>query len=155
MNVQVIDLAPIRVVMLRHTGPYDEVEKVFEQLWNWAQKNNVPTRRTIGIYWDNPDVVPASRLRSAACFELPAGYQIGDRGGLPLAVEEIAGGPYATTRFVGPYEDLAPVWTSLTEYVEGPLGRRISSNPAFELYVNDPGDTPPQQLITELYMPLE
>src|SRR5258708_22312029 len=118
MNAQVIHLDPVRIVMLRHTGSYDDIGPVFDQLWTWVTANSVPVQRTIGIYWDNPDEVPASKLRSAACVEIPGDYQVVDRGGLPLDVSEIAGGPYVTTRFTGPYEDLAPVWTDLTSYVE-------------------------------------
>ncbi|WP_158409294.1 AraC family transcriptional regulator [Fimbriimonas ginsengisoli] len=154
MNVQVIQLAPIHVVLIRHRGPYDELGGEFDRLWEWVTAQRVSALRTIGIYWDNPDFVPASKLRSAACVEVPAGFQIGNSGGLPLEVDDIAGGEYATTRFVGPYEDLAPVWSDLTRYVEGTLRRKISDNPAFEVYVNDASDTPPEQLITELYMPL-
>ncbi|MFI5384858.1 MAG: GyrI-like domain-containing protein [Fimbriimonadales bacterium] len=154
MNAQVIQIAPIPVVMLRHVGSYDEVGPVFDQLWNWTQAQGIPTERTIGVYWDDPDEVPAARLRSAACFEIPLGYQIADRSGLQVEVTDIAGGTYVTTRFVGPYENLAPVWNELEQYVENTVRRQISSNPAFEIYVNDASDTPADQLITELYMPV-
>jgi AraC family transcriptional regulator len=154
MNAQVVQMSPIPVVMLRHVGSYDGVGPVFDQLWNWLEAKGIPTQRTIGIYWDNPDEVPASQLRSAACFEIPLGYQVNDRSGLNVDVTEIAGGTYVTTRFVGPYEKLGPVWAELTSYTEGPLGRTISENPAFEVYVNDASETPANQLITELYMPV-
>jgi AraC family transcriptional regulator len=154
MNAQVIQLDPIPVVMIRHRGSYEGLGPVFEQLWQWVEMQQVPVQRTIGIYWDNPEFVPEQELRSAACVEVPAGYQVSYRQGLALEPDEIAGGSYATTRFVGPYEELEPVWSNLTNYVERTLGRKISENPAFEVYVNDASDTPPDQLITELYMPL-
>src|SRR5947209_5067777 len=106
MNVQVVQLAPIHVAMVRHTGPYDGLSPVFDQLWDWVSANNVPTQRTIGIYWDNPDFTNASKLRSAACYEVPADFRLTSSGGLNISIEDIAGGEYATTRFVGPYEDL-------------------------------------------------
>jgi len=154
MDVQLIPLAPIRVVMIRHRGPYDELSLKFDQLWSWANRHGVPGQRTIGIYWDNPDFVSASRLRSAACIEIDATCFVPAGDGLAIEVSQIAAGTYATTRFVGPYEDLAPVWSNLTRYIENGLRRRISNDPAFEIYVNDASDTPPQQLITELYMPV-
>jgi AraC family transcriptional regulator len=153
MNAQLTQLAPIPVVMLRHTGSYDGVGPVFDQLWGWVTSNSVPVQRTIGIYWDDPDEVPANKLRSAACVEVPLGYQVTNNGGLPIELQYIAGGAYVTTRFVGPYEKLAPVWSELTRYC-GQIGREISDNPAFEVYVNDASDTPADQLITELYMPV-
>jgi AraC family transcriptional regulator len=154
MNAHQVQLAPIPVVMYRHMGPYETLSPKFDQLWEWVEGHGVPAQRTIGIYWDNPDYVPASRLRSAACVEVPPYFQLPDRAGLPISLERIAGGSYMTTTFVGPYEDLAPVWTQLTSYIETRMGLRISNNPAFEVYVNDAGKTPPDQLVTELYMPL-
>ena len=154
MDVQVVSLAPISVVMLRHQGPYDGIGDVFDRLWNWVDRHRVPAGRTIGIYWDNPDFVAASRLRSAACVEVPESYMPSDRDGLALERSAIAGGEYATTRFVGAYEDLAPVWTEMTRRTEKTLRRRIGENPAFEVYVNDASQTAPQDLITDLYMPV-
>jgi AraC family transcriptional regulator len=154
MNAQVVQLEPIRVVMLHHAGPYEEISAVFDQLWDWVSTHGVPSQRLIGIYWDNPDYVAPSRLRSAACVEVPPYFDLQSTGGLPLKIEFISGGPYVTTRFVGPYEQLAPVWTELTSYTENILARRISGHPAFEVYVNDASTTAPQDLITELYMPV-
>ncbi len=154
MDIQIVSLDSIPIVMIQHRGPYEEVGAVFEQLWSWVTAQSVPVQRTIGIYWDNPDYVAQSQLRSAACVEVPSSFQLYDRSGLPLEMSSIAPGQYATTRFVGPYEDLAPVWSNLTRHVEGTLRRQISDNPAFEVYVNDPSDTSPQDLITELYLPV-
>lgn len=154
MNAQVIQQEPLRIVMLRHTGSYDGIGDVFDQLWTWVTANNVPVQKTIGIYYDNPDFVPAAQLRSAACVEVPANFQFSNNTVLPLEDTQIAGGPYVTTRFVGSYDKLAPVWSELTRYVERTLGRRISSNPAYEVYVNDASETPEDQLITDLYMPI-
>lgn len=154
MNVQIIQSNPIPVIMLAHIGPYEQLSAKFDQLWGWVTSHNVPVQRTIGIYWDNPEVTPSNQLRSAACVEVPAGFALGDKAGLPLEVQHIAGGEYATTRYVGPYEAMEPVWAQFTDHILNALGRKISENPAFEVYVNDPSDTPASQLITDLYMPL-
>ncbi|RYG36269.1 hypothetical protein EON81_10270 [bacterium] len=154
MDVQVIQMDPIRVVMLRHVGPYEGLSDSFETLYNWVEKHGVPAGRMIGIYWDNPEFVPANQLKSAACVEVPVDYLMNSRDGLNIQIDELAGGSYATTRFVGPYDKLEAVWAQLTNHVEGNLRREISENPAFEVYVNDPSDTPENALITELFMPL-
>lgn len=155
MNIQIVQLNPINLAMIRHTGPYEELSPEFDRLWQWVEAQSVPVQRTIGIYYDNPDYVPARQLRSAACVEIPSGYSIANTNGLPITPGTLLGGSYATTRFVGPYEQLAMVWSSLTGYVENNLRRTISQDqPAFEVYVNDASDTPSDQLITELYMPV-
>lgn len=155
MNAQITQNPPIRVAMLKHTGPYDQIGSKFDQLWGWVTANNVPALRTIGIYWDNPEFTPAGQLRSAACVELPFDFQMPSTGGLPITLEQIAGGEYAVYKFVGPYENLEMAWSAFTRWIENDQKRSIrEDDPAFEVYVNDPTDTPADRLITELYMPL-
>jgi len=154
MNVQIVQQPPIPVVMIRHTGSYDDLEQEFERLYNWVVSNNIPVQRTIGMFYDNPDYTPKNRLRSAACFEVAVGYQ---PQGLTSGIEfgEVPGAQYATMRYIGPYDQMEPVWSSFTNHIEKNLNRRISEDiPALEIYVNDPETTPPQQLITDLYMPV-
>lgn len=127
---------------------------IFEQLWGWVESQNVPVQRTIGIYYDDPEQVAPNLLRSAAAVEVPLDYILTNTVGRPIVLGQIAGGDYANCRFVGPYEELGPVWAELMRAVTEDLKREISENPAFEVYVNDASSTPPEQLITELYMPL-
>ncbi|MBS1718985.1 MAG: GyrI-like domain-containing protein [Armatimonadetes bacterium] len=155
LQVNIVNCPAVPVAMMRHVGPYDELSQVFDMLSGWVDQNNVQAIRWIGIYWDNPDETPANQLRSAACVEVPNNYQIPPSIGAPITLEQIPAGPFATCRYVGPYEGLDKVWTEFTAQIEGPLGRQISGSiPAYEVYVNDASDTPPQNLITELYMPL-
>lgn len=154
MNVQIVRLNPISIIKVSHIGPYEELGPKFESLWSWIEQNNIPATRSIGIYYDNPEHVPANRLRSAACVEVPDGYII-TANGAPGFVATLAGGDYATMTYTGPYEAMEPVWTQFTSYVESILNRTVRENdPAFEVYVNDPANTPPDQLITEMYLPV-
>jgi AraC family transcriptional regulator len=155
LNVKVSRFPAIHTVMLKRFGPYEGIGEAFDALFAWVEANNVPVQRTIGVYWDNPDYVDAPTLRSAACVEVPQGVEITNPGQLRLLIEDIPAGQYATTRYVGPYENLTAVWTEFTNHVEGHLGLTI--NPtlgAFEVYVNDAEKTPPDQLVTELFMPV-
>ncbi len=154
MDIQVFNIADLRIAMIRHQGPYEQIGGAFERLWTWVNQNRVPVKRSIGIYYDNPDYVAANQLRSAACVEVPPDFTIppGSPGEIELGL--IVGGPYAATKYVGPYAGLGPVWSAFTSQIEGPMNRRIAQTPAFEVYVNDPSTTPESQLITELYMPL-
>ena len=156
IDVKVGPMRAIKVAMLNHYGSYDTIGDTFEKLFQWVETFNVPVQRTIGIYYDNPDFVKEKDLRSAACVEVPDHFQITDRGNLSLLIlSSIPGGEYASARFVGPYDKLSAVWTEMTSIIEEQRGLTINGTAAaFEVYVNDAEDTPPNQLITELYMPL-
>ncbi|MBS1713017.1 MAG: GyrI-like domain-containing protein [Armatimonadetes bacterium] len=155
MEFKQVSVPPFRVAMIRHTGPYESIGPVFDRLWGWVESRNVQVVRTLGLYYDNTEEVPANQLRSAAAVEVPLNYVLTDTAGLPITIETVTGGDYAMTTFVGPYEGLSPIWAQLVDYAERKLKRNVSQNPAYEVYVNDPEETPADRLITELYLPLE
>lgn len=139
-----------------HRGAYNQIGPKFEQLWGWVGPNNVPAEKTLGIYWDNPEFTPEAELRSAACVQVPLGYEPpAGFAGQGFQLGNLAAGDYAMTTVTGPYEELEAAWGQFMQMIEGQLGREISDNPAFEVYVNDPSDTAPADLITEFYMPLK
>ncbi len=156
MKIQVVALTPIPLVMISHVGPYDQLPAKFEQLSQWVEQTGTPIKRWIGVYWDNPEEVDASQLRSGAAVEVAIGFSLVPTGNFPVVMHHIDGGDYATTTYVGPYEEMEPAWARFGRHIEQTLKRTIiTDEPAFEVYVNDPEDTAPADLITELYMPVK
>ena len=66
---------------------------------------------------------------------------------------EIGGVEAAVAVHVGPYDTLAQTYGALTAWIES-RGRRPGSV-MWELYLNDPDTTPPDQLRTEIFWPAE
>lgn len=154
MKVDRINVESIPIVAMDHRGDYAALEKVFGQLYSWLEANGIATKRTIGIYWDNPQHTAMEDLRSSACAEVDHGFTLPDSAPMGIRVGQIDGGTYAFTSFQGPYPELEGIWEALIDYVENTEGQTISEKPSFEVYLNDPADTPANQLITELYLPL-
>lgn len=154
MKVDQVNIESIPIVAMDHRGDYATLDKVFGQLYGWLEGNGIATKRTIGIYWDNPQYTPIEELRSSACAEVEPGFALPEGAPMGIRVGQVDGGRYAFTTFQGPYPDLEGIWEALIDYVENTEGQTISEKPSFEVYLNDPADTPPDQLITELYLPL-
>ena len=74
--------------------------------------------------------------------------------GCPRELQHIAGGRYAHTVHVGPYEQLGDVWARLLGEWVPASGHRIGDGVSYEIYLNTPGEVPKEQLRTELYVPL-
>ena len=64
-----------------------------------------------------------------------------------------AGGRYAILRHSGPYARLSESYAALFAWLEGGGGRR-GDGPIVEVYFNDPHDTAPADLETEIRLPL-
>ncbi len=70
-----------------------------------------------------------------------------------IQASQIPGGKAATCLHTGPYSELVPAYQALADWVKDhgydPVG--IS----YEIYLNDPGHTPPQKLETLIMFPLK
>ncbi|MBS0453027.1 MAG: AraC family transcriptional regulator [Proteobacteria bacterium] len=64
-------------------------------------------------------------------------------------------GRYAVFTHAGPYDGLHNLWKSIYRHWVPATGFRLRDVPGFDLYLNDPRETPPEQLRTELYLPVE
>jgi AraC family transcriptional regulator len=152
-DVRIEDVPPRRVAFIRHVGPYQECGPVFERMMAWAGRNGLfgPGTMVLGIGHDDPEVTPPDKIRYDACVTAPPHVQ----GEGEVRIQTIEGGPYAILKLVGPYEGLPAAYRWLYGTWLPTSGRETRNAPAYEVYVNSPQDTPPDKLLTEIYLPLQ
>lgn len=142
------DMPAMTLAAVPHRGAYHEIAPAFEALGRiLGEAGAFPeTRGWLGVYHDDPDTTPQADLRSHA-----AAIWAGE-GPVPDGLEELTlpGGRYAVLVHEGPYDGLAASWGSLTHEAIGAAGGEMRDAPSLEIYLNDPGDTAPEDLRTEL-----
>jgi AraC family transcriptional regulator len=156
MKVTIENMPELRVGAVRHVGSYMEINRAFAKLGEILARAGVQKRADmlmLAIYYDDPQTTPAPKLRSDAALSFP-------RNGPPLLPKELAehtipGGRYARTTHVGPYQSLGDAWSRLIGEWLPASGERMRSSGSYEIYRNSPETTPPQDLRTDLYIPLE
>lgn len=81
MNVTIETFPEIKVASMPHRGEYTAINGAFERLGAWAGPRGLfgPSTRMFGIYYDDPETVPASELRSDACLTVPEGTSVNSR----------------------------------------------------------------------------
>jgi effector-binding domain-containing protein len=84
----------------------------------------------------------------AVCMPVAPGAQGGDR----VAVEEVPGGLVATTVHVGPYGQIGMAYTALQKWMTDNGRRPVGM--VREVYLNDPGAVPSDELLTEIDWPI-
>jgi DNA gyrase inhibitor GyrI len=153
MEVRFEKRNPLRVAFVRHVGPYQECGAAWEILCVFAAQHGLfsPTTLRIGIGHDNPDVTPPEKLRYDACVTVDDQFQATGEVG----VQELPGGQYAILTLKGPYSGLPEAYRWLFYDWLPRSGRELRSAPCFEVYVSNPASTAPEDLVTEIYLPLE
>jgi AraC family transcriptional regulator len=150
MDVTITQQPELRVAGIRHIGPYMEIGREFGRLG--ALLNGPPPAgaQMIAIYYDDPDVTPADKLRADAALMMP-GHTPSPPG---LIEHRIPGGRYARAIHRGGYETLPATWHALkTEWL--PKSGHAMGHPSYEIYVNNPTNAKKDDLITEVYLRLD
>src|ERR1700722_17263251 len=145
----------ITVAALDHVGSYQDIGRSFEILYEWfaAHHSVDPQARVVGIYFDDPAIVPEAQLRSKACVEISPSDTVALSA--PVSRLEIAGGTFAVLTHVGPYTQLHSAYRFLYGEWLPTAPYQATDAPAHEIYLNTPRDTPPAELITEIWLPIQ
>src|SRR5262249_37553875 len=104
MKVTVANQPQIRIVSIRHNGPYHLIGQTFGKLQPSAQQAGLDQadHPLVAVFHDDPQTTPPAKMRA------DAGITIGASDSVPPGLTEIVlpSGQYATNRHVGPYESL-------------------------------------------------
>lgn len=152
MDMDVRNVEAMRVACVRHVGPYINCEPAWEMLCAWGIRAGVfgPDTVFLGIAWDDPESTPPEAIRYDACCTIPDHVEPGEG----VDVRRVGGGPHATCTQIGPFQGLEETYRGLYAAVLD-RGLSLAEAPCFEIYRTDPKTTPPEKLVTELYLPLE
>ena len=153
MKVEIVELEPLKVASVRHVGPYNQCSKAWEKLCSWAGPKGLlrPGCIFLGLSHDDPEITPPDKVRYDACLSLDTDCASeGD-----VHIKHIEGGAYAKTTHFGPYENLSRTYNQLCGQWIPANEYKIASKPSIEIYLNSPEDSEPEDLITDIHVPLE
>ena len=141
-----------RLAAMPHKGPYFEIARAFDRLSaTLGPRGLFPMAgHMIGVYYDDPAATPAPNLTSHAGIELPEPAPIA----APLEEMILPAGPLAVLTYTGPYSGLPAAYDQLYRDWLPKSSHHPAHAPVFEVYLNTPLDTAPENLITEICLPL-
>ncbi len=141
----------MRLAALAHRGDYAEGSICYQKVatimstgGHWPQTGGMA-----GVYYDDPENTPVHDLRSHAGV-------LWNGGAVPDGLEDVTldGGSYAVLHFKGPYSGLVGAYRYLYGDWLMQSQADLRDAPSFEIYLNDPTNTAPDDLLTDIYMPL-
>lgn len=164
MNVEIKRFPPRLAVAIRYIGPYMDCGPAWDRLCSMAMSLNVINKSSlaISICYDDPDITPPEKCRMEACMTLPEGMTEQDPQLKKLLQEKDiylmtigSESEYASVLVKGPYSLLHPMYRSLFGEWFPQSGREPENAPGFEVYINCPGQVAPEELLTEILIPLQ
>ncbi|MEL7215021.1 MAG: AraC family transcriptional regulator [Pseudomonadota bacterium] len=142
-----------RVAGLPHKGSYLTVGESFEKVAAMMMSRNLfgQTGPMTALYYDDPEAKPVAELDSLVGVVLPEGVDLPEG----WTEDAAAGGRHAVLRYTGHYAALPDVYQWFYGTWLPASGEEPADAPVQEVYLNSPRDVPPEELVTEIHIPLQ
>lgn len=153
VRIEVVDLQPFRVAVLRNHGDYADLDRAYAALFKWmADRGELDSIQGIwGVPHHDRRDTPAAECIFDCCLATAAALkESGD-----VRTMQLGGGRYAKFRHVGSYALLDDVHDALLRDALSASGQTLRDAAILHQFLNDPEGTPESALETEIYLPIE
>ncbi|MCK7612544.1 AraC family transcriptional regulator [Roseibium sediminicola] len=152
-DVEIKSLPAEKLAFLRHKGPYMQIGQAFEKLVGVLVGRNLigQAQSTKALFFSDPTRVPEDELESVAGVGVAEDFPVE----APLEAMETRGGDYAVLHYKGPYANMKLAYDWLYGEWLTQSGREPADAPCMEIYLNNPRDTAPADLLTDICLPLK
>lgn len=155
LRPQIKNLKEKKVVYTVAIGKYgdDNTKLAWNRIASFAQKNNLFVFGTecIGISLDDPNITAVEKCRYEACITCENDIEVEGR----IGVKTIKGGRYAIFEHKGPYETLINAYNYICGEWLPNSDYELRELPCFEVYLNSLENTKPENLKTDICIPLK
>lgn len=138
-SIEIKQLEEIKTVACQHIGSYSTICGAFERLAEWAAPKGLlagePTM--IGVYHDDPCIVPEEKRRSDACLVVSEAIEADDT----VHPYTISGGKYVVVNMDVTMDEFCKAWENAYK-VSIEKGFEFDQRSPYEVYLNNVGDDP-------------
>ncbi|MCD4734005.1 GyrI-like domain-containing protein [bacterium] len=151
--IKIVELPPQKAAYFRSTKGYEQegIHGAFDRLNKHLSKNPPgESLEVLGLGWDDPESTPLDKCRYDAAFTFTGETPAGTDG-----THELPGGTFAHYRYVGPYDKMGEAFKEAHQLIAEDTTIKLRSDVCIDNYRNDPASTPPEELITDIYLPVK
>ncbi len=156
-EVTIVELSPQLVLGMRKTGSYKEIPIMFHRICEFAFGKNIPITAYPAFLCHETTVEEVQKADEEGNADIEVVFPISEfveiTGDEEIKVYEIPGGKMAKIIHKGPYEECTLTYEKLFSWI-AEHGKRISG-PVREVYLNDPREVQPEEILTEIYAPID
>jgi effector-binding domain-containing protein len=154
-EVTVVEVPPQLVLGMRKRGKYEMIATMIPQLCRFAVEKGLEIRGrpTFVCHERSAEESIKANEEGTADVEVVIPVSAETEGSGEIQCYELPGGTMARTVHKGPYPECTPAYKRLFAWL-AENGKRIAG-PTREVYMNDPRENPPEELLTEIYAPIE
>lgn len=152
---EIKELPARNLIYIRLFGDYklNDYCGTWMRLQQFVQEEKLPIGEVMPycIYHDDPKVTPVEKLRTDVCMVMPTA--VAPKGN--IGFKQLPAGRYAIFLYKGSYEHLQSVYDTIYGKYIPEMECTFRKEASAERYLNNPADTAPDELLTEIYIPIE
>jgi len=153
-EVTVVEMPAQLVVGVKRTGHFSDMPKAMGDLFGFAMSQNAQfVGAPFALYHEtSKEAIEKADAEGASILDIafPIGAPIDEDG--EFKVYELPGGKMARVVHKGPYDQCEPAYNAVFAWVVE-NGKSIVG-PVREVYPNDPREVAPEDILTEIYVPI-
>lgn len=139
-----------KVAYAQFKGSYNKIPEHMQEVGQWVMDDGLNmTGMVYGSYFNSPEEVPEEELEYEIGFSFDGELKLQEG---KLGFKEIPEHTVLLAIHKGPYTDVGPVIHAIAEYAA--KNNYDIVGPVTEVYLNDPGQVKPEELITEVRFPV-
>lgn len=153
-EITIVDVPPQQVVGIQKTGNYTLIPQLLMQLAGYIMENTIAFAGmpTFVCHETSPECVKDAQEKGTALVEVvwPVAGKVTGSG--DIGVYTLPGGKMVRTVHKGPYETCEPTYLALFSWIEA--HKLHIAGPIREIYPNDPREVKPEEILTEILVPI-
>lgn len=155
LKPKIKEVKPRNVIYIQCIEAYGgpKTAEAWRKIWAFVKEEKLFSfgMEAIGLSHDDPNITEADKCRYEACLTIKKEIKpIGEIG-----VKTIEGGKYAIFKHIGPYQQLGDAYNQIyREWLPG-CNYKLREAPCFEKYLNSPNRHKPENLKTNIYIPIQ
>ena len=154
-DIALVEVATQQVIGIRKTGTYTLIPELLMKIYEYSvKKKMVIDGPPLFLCHENSmEAVMEANEKGTAIVEVAWPVSGAVKGSRDIKVYWLPGGKMVHTVHKGPYESCEPTYQKLFAWIET-QGLHIS-DPIREVYPNDPRMVTPEEIITEIFVPVK
>ena len=152
--ISIAEVPPVDVLGTEKTGTYALIPELLTNVLNYLLAHNIPIAGppVFICHEISPEAVKAANANGTARVEIAWPVTGSTAGSGAVRRYTLPGGRMVHVTHKGPYDSCEPAYLAAFAWI-AENGLEVSG-PIREVYPNDPQEVPPEEILTEIYIPV-
>ncbi len=155
LDIEIVDVQPQKVMGMTRKGSYKIIAQMIPELFQYLVPKGAQIAGPPMFLCHETSVEEAKKADAEGSAEVEIVVPVANEieGTDEIKFYELPGGRMAKTAHKGPYEECEDTYQKFFAWIC--QNQHTITGPIREIYLNDPKEVPPEEILTEIYVPME